>query len=449
MAKETLNPFEIAQKQIKSACDKLNADPAVYEILKNPMRVLEVSFPVKLDNGTVKTFIGYRSQHNNAVGPFKGGLRFHPGVTRDEVKALSTWMTFKCSVAGIPYGGGKGGMAIDPKEYSKDELERISKGFAKAISPIIGEKVDIPAPDVNTNGQIMSWMVDAYEEVAGKSTKGVFTGKPLEFGGSLARTEVVDAYEEVTGKSTKGVFTGKPLEFGGSLARTEATGYGVNLTAKKALAKLNIDVKGATYAVQGFGNVGFYTAYYAHKDGAKIVAFSNSHVAIYNENGIDMEAVIKDFEANGRITENKGYGKDITNAELLELEVDVLAPCALENQITSENADRVKAKVVAEGANGPTTPEADEILFKKGIVVVPDILANSGGVVVSYFEWVQNLQSYYWPFDEVQQKEAALLSGAFEDVWALADEYKVDLRNAAYMKSIERISKAMKLRGWY
>ncbi|BBM41566.1 Glu/Leu/Phe/Val dehydrogenase [Leptotrichia shahii] len=417
MAKETLNPFEIAQKQIKSACDKLNADPAVYEILKNPMRVLEVSFPVKLDNGTVKTFVGYRSQHNNAVGPFKGGLRFHPDVTKDEVKALSTWMTFKCSVAGIPYGGGKGGMAINPKDYSKAELERISKGFAKAISPIIGEKVDIPAPDVNTNGQIMSWMVDAYEEVAGKSTKGVFTGKPLEFGGSLARTE--------------------------------ATGYGVNLTAKKALAKLNIDVKGATYAVQGFGNVGFYTAYYAHKDGAKIVAFSNSDVAIYNENGIDMEAVIKDFEENGRIAANKGYGKDITNAELLELEVDVLAPCALENQITSENADRIKAKVVAEGANGPTTPEADEILFKKGIVVIPDILANSGGVVVSYFEWVQNLQSYYWPFEEVQQKEDALLSGAFEDVWTLASEYKVDLRNAAYMKSIERISKAMKLRGWY
>ncbi|BBM58668.1 Glu/Leu/Phe/Val dehydrogenase [Leptotrichia hongkongensis] len=417
MAKETLNPFEIAQKQIKSACDKLNADPAVYEILKNPMRVLEVSFPVKLDDGTVKTFVGYRSQHNNAVGPFKGGLRFHPGVTRDEVKALSTWMTFKCSVAGIPYGGGKGGMAINPKEYSKAELERISKGFAKAISPIIGEKVDIPAPDVNTNGQIMSWMVDAYEEVAGKSTKGVFTGKPLEFGGSLARTE--------------------------------ATGYGVHLTAKKALAKLNIDVKGATYAVQGFGNVGFYTAYYAYKDGAKIVAFSNSDVAVYNENGIDMEAVIKDFEENGRIAANKGYGKDITNNELLELEVDVLAPCALENQITSENADRIKAKVITEGANGPTTPEADEILFKKGIIVIPDILANSGGVVVSYFEWVQNLQSYYWPFEEVQQKEDVLLSTAFEDVWNLADEYKVDLRNAAYMKSIERISKAMKLRGWY
>jgi hypothetical protein len=417
MSLETLNPFEIAQKQIKSACDKLNTDPAVYEILKNPMRVLEVSFPVKLDDGTIKTFTGYRSQHNNAVGPFKGGLRFHPAVTKDEVKALSTWMTFKCSVAGIPYGGGKGGMAIDPKKYSKAELERISRGFAEAISPLIGEKVDIPAPDVNTNGQIMSWMVDSYEKIVGHSAKGVFTGKPLEFGGSLARTE--------------------------------ATGYGVHLAAKKALDKLNIDVKGATYAVQGFGNVGYYTAYYAYKDGAKIVAFSNTDVAIYNENGIDMEAIIKDYEENGRIVENKGYGKDFTNEELLELEVDVLAPCALENQITSENADRIKAKVITEGANGPTTPEADEILYKKGIVVIPDILANAGGVVVSYFEWVQNLQGYYWSFDEVQEKEDTVLSNAFKDVWSIADEFKVDLRNAAYMSSIRRIEKAMKFRGWY
>ncbi len=416
MALETLNPFEIAQKQIKSACDKLNADPAVYEILKNPMRVLEVSFPVKLDNGTVKTFTGYRSQHNNAVGPFKGGLRFHPAVTRDEVKALSTWMTFKCSVAGIPYGGGKGGMAIDPKEYSTAELERISRGFAKAISPLIGEKIDIPAPDVNTNGKIMSWMVDEYEGVVGHSAKGVFTGKPLEFGGSLARTE--------------------------------ATGYGVHLAAKKALTKLGKEVAGSTYAVQGFGNVGYYTAYYAHKDGAKILAISNSKTIIYNENGIDMEAVIKEVEATGRVA-NNGYGKEITNAELLELEVDVLAPCALENQITSENADRIKAKVITEGANGPTTPEADEILYKKGIVVIPDILANAGGVVVSYFEWVQNLQGYYWSFEEVQQKEDTVLSNAFEDVWAISEEFKVDLRNAAYMSSIRKIEQAMKLRGWY
>lgn len=416
MPKETLNPFEIAQKQIKTACDRLNADPAVYEILKNPMRVLEVSFSVKMDDGMIKSFTGYRSQHNNAVGPYKGGIRFHQNVTRDEVKALSTWMTFKCSVVGIPYGGGKGGITIDPKEYSQAELERISKAYAAAISPLIGEKVDIPAPDVNTNGQIMSWMIDSYEKIAGKSTPGVFTGKPLGFGGSLARTE--------------------------------ATGYGVNLSAKKALEKIGKSIKGATFAVQGFGNVGFYTAYYAHKSGAKIVAISNVDTAFYNENGIDMEKVIKEVEEKGFVT-NNGYGKEIPHSELLELEVDVLAPCALENQITSENADRIKAKIVVEGANGPTTPEADEILFKKGIIVVPDILANSGGVAVSYFEWVQNLQNYYWEFDEVQQKEDALLSKAFEEVWSLSEKYKTDLRNASYMKSIERIAKAMKLRGWY
>ena len=416
MSIETLNPFEIAQNQIKSACDKLNTDPDVYEILKNPMRVLEVSFPVKLDDGSIKTFTGYRSQHNNAVGPFKGGIRFHQDVTRDEVKALSTWMTFKCSVAGIPYGGGKGGITLNPREYSTSELERISRAYAKAISPLIGEKVDIPAPDVNTNGQIMSWMVDTYEGIAGKSTPGVFTGKPLDFGGSLARTE--------------------------------ATGYGVHLTAKKSLKKLGKEIEGATYAIQGFGNVGYYTAYYAHQDGAKVLAISNSKTIIYNENGIDMEAVIKEVESNGRIA-NNGYGREISNSELLELDVDVLAPCALENQITSENADKIKAKVITEGANGPTTPEADEILYKKGIIVIPDILANAGGVVVSYFEWVQNLQGYYWSFDEVQQKEDDLLSKAFEDIWNLSKEFNVDLRTASYMMSIRRIEKAMKLRGWY
>ena len=416
MSKETLNPFEIAQKQVKAACDKLNADPAVYEILKNPMRVLEVSFPVKMDDGTVKTFTGYRSQHNNAVGPFKGGIRFHPGVTRDEVKALSTWMTFKCSVAGIPYGGGKGGITLDPKDYSTAELERISRAYAEAIAPLIGEKIDIPAPDVNTNGQIMSWMVDAYEGVVKKSAPGTFTGKPLGFGGSLARTE--------------------------------ATGYGVNLAAKLALEKLGQDIKGATYAVQGFGNVGYYTAYYAHKAGAKVIAISNVDTAVYNENGLDMEKIIKEVGSNGAIADGV-YGKKITNQELLELEVDVLAPCALENQITSENADRIKAKVIVEGANGPTTPEADEILNKKGITIIPDILANAGGVVVSYFEWVQNLQGYYWSFEEVQEKETNVLKNSFNDIWNLAKEYNVDVRTASYMTSIKKIAHAMKLRGWY
>ena len=416
-AKETLNPFEIARKQVKTACDRLNADPAVYEILKNPQRALEVSFPVKLDNGTVKTFTGYRSQHNNAVGPYKGGVRFHPNVNFDEVKALSIWMTIKCCVAGIPYGGGKGGITLDPRDYSEAELERISRAYAEAISPLIGEKIDIPAPDVNTNGKIMSWMVDAYENIVKKSAPGVFTGKPVEFGGSLARTE--------------------------------ATGYGVNFAAVQALEKLGKDVKGATYAIQGFGNVVYHTGYYAHKAGAKIVAVSTVDVAIYNENGLDMEALFKEYQANGFITNKAGYGKEISNAELLALDVDVLAPCALENQLTSENAGKVRAKIVVEGANGPTTPEADAILRQNGVLVVPDILANCGGVVVSYFEWVQNLQGYYWEFDEVQEKETVVLRRAFRDIWNLAQEYDVDLRTASYMMSIRRVEKAMKLRGWY
>ena len=416
-AKETLNPFEIARKQVKTACDRLNADPTVYEILKNPQRALEVSFPVKLDNGTVKTFTGYRSQHNNAVGPYKGGVRFHPNVNFDEVKALSIWMTIKCCVAGIPYGGGKGGITLDPRDYSEAELERISRAYAEAISPLIGEKIDIPAPDVNTNGKIMSWMVDAYENIVKKSAPGVFTGKPVEFGGSLARTE--------------------------------ATGYGVNFAAVQALEKLGKDVKGATYAIQGFGNVGSHTGYYAHKAGAKVVAVSTVDVAIYNENGLDMEALFKEYQANGFITNKAGYGKEISNAELLALDVDVLAPCALENQLTSENAGKVRAKIVVEGANGPTTPEADAILRQNGVLVVPDILANCGGVVVSYFEWVQNLQGYYWEFDEVQEKETVVLRRAFRDIWNLAQEYDVDLRTASYMMSIRRVEKAMKLRGWY
>ncbi|HGG8091018.1 TPA: Glu/Leu/Phe/Val dehydrogenase [Neisseria meningitidis] len=417
LAKETLNPFEIARKQVKTACDRLKTDPAVYEILKSPTRVLEVNFPVKLDDDTVKTFTGYRSQHNNAVGPYKGGVRFHPGVNLDEVKALSIWMTIKCCVAGIPYGGGKGGVTLDPRDYSEAELERIARAYSEAISPLIGEKIDIPAPDVNTNGKIMSWMVDAYENVVKHSAPGVFTGKPVEFGGSLARTE--------------------------------ATGYGVNLAAVQALEKLGKDVKGATYAIQGFGNVGYHTGYYAHQSGAKVVAVSTVDVAIYNENGLDMEALFKEFQEKGFITSEAGYGKEITNAELLALDVDVLAPCALENQLTSENAGKVRATIVVEGANGPTTPEADVILRQNGVLVVPDILANCGGVVVSYFEWVQNLQGYYWEFDEVQEKETVVLRRAFRDIWNLAQEYDVDLRTASYMMSIRRVEKAMKLRGWY
>ncbi len=412
--KESLNPFEIAQRQVKNACDKLGADPAVYEILKNPMRVHEVSFPVKMDDGSVRTIVGYRSQHNNACGPYKGGIRFHPAVNLDEVKALSTWMTFKCSVTGVPYGGGKGGIAIDPKDFSEAELERISRGFAAALAPYIREKVDIPAPDVNTNGKIMAWMVDEYEKV--------------------------------TGEYAPGVFTGKPVEFGGSLARTEATGYGVAIMAKAALERLNIDFKGAKVAVQGFGNVGSYAAYYAHQLGAKVVAISDINVTIYNEDGIDVEKLFADPV---RPVANNGYGKEITKEEFFALPVDAILPCALENQITSANADSIKAKVVCEGANGPTTPEADAILAKNGVLLVPDILANAGGVTVSYFEWVQNLQRFSWSFEDVQKKQEDLMYKAFDDIWNLMKEFNVDMRTAAYMMSIRRIQVAMKYRGWY
>ncbi|MGB5823088.1 MAG: Glu/Leu/Phe/Val dehydrogenase [Proteocatella sp.] len=412
--KESLNPFEIAQRQVKNACDKLGADPAVYEILKTPMRVLEVSFPVKMDDGTIRTFTGYRSQHNNACGPFKGGIRFHQDVTLDEVKALSTWMTFKCSVTGIPYGGGKGGIAIDPKEFSATELEKISRAYARAISPLIGEKVDVPAPDVNTNGQIMSWMVDEYAAV--------------------------------TGEYAPGVFTGKPVEFGGSLARTEATGYGVALMAKAACEKLNINFKGARVAIQGFGNVGSYAALYAHQLGAKVVAISDIFCTVYNADGIDIPRMFADPV---KPIKNDNYGKEITKEEFFALELDALIPCALENQLTSANAGDVKAKVICEGANGPTTPEADAIFAANGILLVPDILANSGGVTVSYFEWVQNLQRFSWTFEDVQQKQEGLMYKAFDDIWSLMGEFKVDMRTAAYMTSIKRIQVAMKFRGWY
>lgn len=415
MAEKTLNVLEIARSQVKTACDRLGADPAVYEILKNPMRVLEVSFPVKMDDGTTRSFTGYRSQHNNACGPFKGGLRFHPAVCMDEVKALSTWMTFKCSVVGIPYGGGKGGMAIDPRDFSEGELERISRGFAKAIAPIIGEKEDIPAPDVNTNGQIMAWMLDEYSTV--------------------------------TGEFQPGVFTGKPVDFYGSLARTEATGYGVATMAMEAAKKKGIDVSNVRVALQGFGNVGSYAGMYIDEAGAKVVAVEDHTGTIVNEAGIDMKALM-DYNKEHRCI--KGFpGADAVEGSVITMDVDVLMPCALENQITSANAGDVKAKIVCEGANGPTTPEADAILFANGVTLVPDILANSGGVTVSYFEWVQNLMRYNWTFEEVQDKQKALMVKAFEEIWSLAGEHGVDMRTAAYMMSIKRIADAMKLRGWY
>ncbi|EQK47266.1 glutamate/Leucine/Phenylalanine/Valine dehydrogenase family protein [[Clostridium] bifermentans ATCC 19299] len=405
--------LEIARTQIKNACDKLELDSSVYEVLKSPMRVLEVSFPVTMDDGSIKLFTGYRAQHNNACGPFKGGLRFHPAVCLDEVKALSTWMTFKCSVVGLPYGGGKGGINIDPRDYSKSELERISRGFAKSISPIVGEYEDIPAPDLNTNGEIMVWMLDEHTKA--------------------------------TGKFSPGAYTGKPVEFYGSLARTEATGFGVANMAIEAAKKKHMDLNSATVGIQGFGNVGSYTAKYMDEVGAKIIAVEDHTGCIYNKDGINVKELIKYNMENRCI---KGFpGAIQVSQSVITMDIDILFPCALEKQITQENANEVKAKIICEGGNGPTTPEADKILYEKDVVVIPDILANSGGVTVSYFEWVQNLERVIWSFDKVQLKQKETMITAFEEIWDIMKKYSVDMRTATYMKSIKRIQEVMNLRG--
>jgi glutamate dehydrogenase len=413
---ESLNPYLNAQAQVKNACDKLGIEPAVYELLKQPQKVLEVAIPVKMDDGTVKVFTGYRSQHNDAVGPTKGGIRFHPQVSRDEVMALSIWMTFKCSVTGIPYGGGKGGIIVDPKTLSAGELERLSRGYIDAIYKIIGEKVDIPAPDVNTNGQIMAWMVDEYNKLCGHSAIGVLTGKPLEFGGSKGRTA--------------------------------ATGLGVALSAREAMKKLGKTLAGANIAVQGFGNVGSFTAVCAEELGAKVVAIAEWNHVVYKEDGFDVKALLKYFQENRTMLGFPG-AKEISQADFWALNVDVILPCALENAITAEVAASINAKLIVEGANGPITAEADDVLNQKGILVIPDILANAGGVTVSYFEWVQNLYGYYWSEKEVAEKEEIAMVDAFEAIYKVKEEYGVTMRTAAYMHSIKKVAGAMKLRGWY
>ncbi|EAA0008303.1 TPA: NAD-specific glutamate dehydrogenase [Clostridioides difficile] len=421
MSGKDVNVFEMAQSQVKNACDKLGMEPAVYELLKEPMRVIEVSIPVKMDDGSIKTFKGFRSQHNDAVGPTKGGIRFHQNVSRDEVKALSIWMTFKCSVTGIPYGGGKGGIIVDPSTLSQGELERLSRGYIDGIYKLIGEKVDVPAPDVNTNGQIMSWMVDEYNKL--------------------------------TGQSSIGVITGKPVEFGGSLGRTAATGFGVAVTAREAAAKLGIDMKKAKIALQGIGNVGSYTVLNCEKLGGTVVAMaewckSEGSYAIYNENGLDGQAMLDYMKEHGNLLNFPG-AKRISLEEFWASDVDIVIPAALENSITKEVAESIKAKLVCEAANGPTTPEADEVFAERGIVLTPDILTNAGGVTVSYFEWVQNLYGYYWSEEEVEQKEEIAMVKAFESIWKIKEEYNVTMREAAYMHSIKKVAEAMKLRGWY
>ncbi|GMB08109.1 glutamate dehydrogenase [Thermolongibacillus altinsuensis] len=414
VTKENLNPYEIVKKQIETAAAKLGLEPHIVEILKRPMRVLSVSFPVKMDDGTIRVFEGYRSQHTDVLGPTKGGIRFHPDVTLDEVKALSMWMSFKCGVVGLPYGGGKGGVVCDPRTLSPGELERVSRGFIEAISQIIGPDKDIPAPDVYTNPQIMGWMMDTYSRIKQSFSPGVITGKPLIIGGSKGRNE--------------------------------ATARGCVITIQEAMKKLGLPLKDATVAIQGFGNAGRIASRLLSELGCKIVAVSDSNGAIYDPNGLDI-AKVEYLKDHGSLLDY-GVEYQIDHSALLELKVDILIPAALENAITSKNADQVQAKIIAEAANGPVSPEADRILAEKNILVIPDILANAGGVTVSYFEWVQNLMNYYWSEEEVNKKLADIMVNSFHAVYEAAQEYGTDLRTAAYIISLKRITEAMRARGW-
>jgi glutamate dehydrogenase/leucine dehydrogenase len=416
-AREDLNPFEIAKKQIDRVGKRLGLSADLIELFKTPKRELTVNFPVKMDDGRLKVFTGYRVQFNDALGPFKGGIRYHWNVSIDEVRALACWMTWKCAVMGLPYGGAKGGVICNPKEMSKGELERMTRRYASAISLIIGPEKDIPAPDVYTDSQTMAW--------------------------------IMDTISMHTGYAVPGVVTGKPIVIGGSRGRDEATSRGLMYAVREACKRIKLNPKGATVAVQGYGNVGYHAARLLHDElGCTVVAVSDSKGGIYNPKGFDPKDVLVHKEKKGSVVGFPG-SKPISNADLLELDVDILAPSALENAITSENAPRIKAKIVAEGANGPTTPDADDILSGKGIVVIPDILANGGGVTVSYFEWVQNLQQFFWTDADVREKLEKHMTQAFEAVWETSKREKVDMRMGAYMVAIGRVAEAYKFRGIY
>jgi len=413
---EGLNPFRIAQEQLDEAAEHLKLDPATHAMLREPMRELHVLIPVRMDDGRVEVFQGFRVQYNDARGPTKGGIRFHPEETIDTVKALAAWMTWKTAVVDIPYGGGKGGVICNPKEMSEGELERLSRGYIRALGEFIGPEKDIPAPDVYTNPQIMAWMMDEFSKLRGYNTPGVITGKPL------------------------------PL--GGSLGRGDATARGGIFTVREAAKHLGLDLKGAPVAVQGYGNAGYNAAKLSKEYfGAKIVAVSDSRGGIYSEAGLDPEAVLKHKQEGGSVVGFPG-AEQISNEELLELDVTLLWPAALENVITEENAPRIKAKIIAEAANGPTTPEADRILHEKGAFVIPDFLCNAGGVTVSYFEWVQNINGYYWSEEEVYERLDAKMTKAFHDVLEMHKERKVHMRLAAYLVAVQRVAEAMRLRGW-
>lgn len=413
---EKANPFEIAQMQLDKAALKLGLDPAIHAVLRNPLRELHVSLPVKMDDGSIKVFQGFRVQYNDARGPNKGGIRFHPEETIDTVRALAAWMTWKTAVVDIPLGGGKGGVICNPKEMSEMELERLSRSYIDAVGRILGPDKDIPAPDVYTTPQIMAWMMDEFSKI--------------------------------TGYYSPGVITGKPLSVGGSEGRGDATARGGAYTVREAAAHLGLDLSQCKVAIQGFGNAGQFAAtLFASILGCKIVAVSDTKGGILCEDGLDPQAILKHKMSTGSVLGFPG-SRPVSNEDLLELDVEILVPAALEGVITGQNAENVKAKIVCELANGPTNPDADDILYKNGVFVIPDFLANAGGVTVSYFEWVQNQTSYYWEEDEVHLKLDKKMTKAFADVLAMSVDYKVDMRTAAYMVSIQRVAEAMRLRGW-
>jgi len=407
------NPYETALRQLDIAAEKLRLDPAIHQILKHPTRSIIVNIPVLMDDGNLRVFTGCRVQYNDALGPTKGGIRYHPDLTLDEVVALAAWMTFKTAVVGLPLGGAKGGIRCNPKEMSLSELERLTRGYTRAIAKFIGPNIDVPAPDVYTDAQVMAW--------------------------------IMDEYNQITGQFAPGVVTGKPVEIGGSRGRSEATSRGLVYTIVEAAEHLGIDLKGTRVVVQGYGNVGFNAARILHEMGCKIIAVSDSKGGIYKPDGFDPLEVKEHKKQTGSVIDFLG-AKNMTNEELLELECEILIPAALENQITQENVHKIKAKVVAEGANGPTTPEADKILYERGIFVIPDILANAGGVTVSYFEQVQNQMNYYWTEEEVRSKLEAIMIKSYREVLATSREYNIPMRTAAYMLATKRIANVIKIR---
>lgn len=411
-----INPYQMAVQQFELAAERLGLSEDMREILRQPKRELTVNFPVRLDNGRIKTFTGYRVQHNVNRGPAKGGIRYSPQVTLDEVKALAMWMTWKCAVVGIPYGGAKGGVICDPKSMTPAELERMTRRYATEISIIIGPHSDIPAPDVNTNPQVMAWIMDTYSMHEGYSIPAVVTGKPLSIGGSEGRAD--------------------------------ATATGVLFVTRQAAKRIGMPLKGARVSIQGFGNAGSVAARLFHNEGCKVVAVSDTHGGIYNEAGLDPAAVLRHKQERGTVVGFPG-AMTVRVQDVLEVPCDVLVPAATEGVITAANAPRVQARIITEAANGPTTPEADAILYKRGCVVVPDILANAGGVTVSYFEWVQDLQSFFWGVEEITQRLEVIMNNAFASVAEKADQYHCDMRLAANMLAISRVAEATQIRGIY